>query len=208
MSNQLRHAAIDALKKAYAGYISRDWDIYRGSLREAREKISGIRELGYDPEHMGRELEVLYLSGEELLMTAFTFVGKPFEMCMYYELAKYYLTILPSKILTKNTAYLPSDIDLLELFPLPDGDPEEAMAEFSRAMKIYGDITGGGGSGVDMLYRAALACQMGDVRRAGECLETARVTGGAWILPHANRLAGQIRMTEKAGTPILKAQEN
>ncbi|MCD8119965.1 MAG: hypothetical protein LUE29_10910 [Lachnospiraceae bacterium] len=192
MSDKLRQATIAALKKAYAGYLDRDWDRYRESLGEARQKINVIRGLGYDPDRMGRELEVLYLSGEELLITAFTFVGRPYEMRMYYELAEYHLTVLPSKILTKDTAYLPPDVDLIELFPLPEEDPEEAAAEFTRAMDIYRRITGGG-DGVDMLYRAALACQAGDPRRAHYYIDTARAEGGAWLRPHADRLDERIR---------------
>lgn len=181
-----------ALEKAYEGYMDRDWAVYTDSLHDARTNIDVIRGLGHDPDRMGRELEVLYLTGEELLVSAFTFLGKPWEMHMYYELAEYYLTVFPSQILTRDAEYLPPDVDLLEVFPLPEENAESAMEEFSKAMDIYGRLTGGGGSGVDMLYRAAIACQRGDATRARLYTQLARKEGGVWIVPHADSLERQI----------------
>lgn len=192
MSEQLKRSAMDALKKAYQGYMNRDWAVYTGSLHDARTNIDVIRGLGHDPDRMGRELEVLYLTGEELLISAFTFLGKPWEMRMYYELAAYYLTVFPSGILKKDAEYLPPDVDLLEIFPLPEGNANDAMDEFAKAMDIYAKLTGGGGGGVDKLYRAAIACQRGDASRARLYTELARKEGGAWILPHADSLERQI----------------
>ncbi|MCD8119181.1 MAG: hypothetical protein LUE29_06850 [Lachnospiraceae bacterium] len=196
MSEQLKRSTMTALKEAYAGYLNRDWEIYTNSLHVARTEIDEIRSLGRDPDRMGREIEVLYLTGEELLVTAFTFLGKPWEMRMYYELAAYYMTVFSSNILTKESRFLPEGICLTEEFPLPDTDPEEAMKEFSEAMKAYGNITDGGGKGVDELYRAAIYWQLGEAEKAFYHTKLARTEGGEWIQACADEFEEQMRSAE------------
>ncbi|RHP36502.1 hypothetical protein [Lachnotalea sp. AF33-28] len=197
MSEILNHAVTQALQAAYSSFMAGKQKDYDYFIRVAREGVSAIRNLGHDPDYyIAREVEVPFLEGEVTLVFSFHCLDYPDRVLELYRLAEASMFGLPSRVLTCDMAYLPPCHDLYGYFHMGPKKEDKIAADFSKAVKLYGKLTGGGGAGADLLLQTAIALRHGNREMARELMKEAEDTGGEWIKVHTNNLRRQIELEE------------
>lgn len=197
MSEILNHAVTQALQAAYASFMDgkpKDYDYF---ISVAREGVGAIRNLGSDPDYcIAREVEIPFLEGEVTLVFSFHCLDFPDRLLELYRLAEASMFGVPSRVLTRDMAYLPPCGNLYRYFHMNPSNENKIAADFSQAVRLYGKLTGGGGAGADLLLQAAIALRRGQRERTRELVSEAKDTGGEWMTPHIDNLLRQIELEE------------
>lgn len=197
VSEILHDAAIKAMKEAHASFMRGDRRDYREKMKVADGAINAIRSLGVE-HNKGREIELLALEGEKTLLSSLPQLKYPGRLLRIYGIAEIQLQVYtpPSQVITKDMPYLPPYDDLFDFYGVPLEKADRFAEQLTSAIRMYGKLTGGGGAGVDLLYRAGIMLRRKRYEEAKTLTNQAQSIAGEWLNAHIERLFEQIEREE------------
>lgn len=190
MSKILHDAAIEALRAAHDSFMRGDTGEYKEKMQAAEDAIGAIRALGVNGEN-GREMELLALGAEKTLAATLPLLKYPGRLLRLYELAAVQMLIPPSRVISRNAPYLPPCDDVFAFYRVGLEQAEVLAGELTQAIALYGRLTGGGGAGTDLLFRAGLLLRRGQPKQAADLAQQAISIGREWLKRPARNLLRQ-----------------
>lgn len=113
-----------------------------------------------------------------------------------YELAAVQMLIPPSRVISRDAPYLPPCEDIFAFYHVPLEKAEALDRNLTKAVALYSKLTGGGGAGTDLLFRAGLKLRQGYSDEAACLVKQALSVGSDWLKRPAKYLLGQLNKTK------------